>query len=186
VRSGASELVEPAIAGMQVARFQGFSPNPKIEDVERGVSVWRRELPTHILAVGGGSVLDVAKLIGLLGPNAASWRVLLRRPLSGDVCGAPVIAVPTTAGSGAEATQFATFYAGGIKHSLSHSSLRPSYAIIDSLLTASVPTPVAARAASTLWRKRSSPSGRSAPRPRARRWQRRQFASSCRACDRQC
>lgn len=143
--SGARDLVEPAIAQVEVVRFEGVSPNPKIEDVERGIALWRRKRPDLILAVGGGSVLDTAKLIGLLGPSAEPWSAFP----SGRVAerdDVPVIAIPTTAGSGAEATRFATFYVDGEKQSLSHPRLRPSFVIIDPLLAASVPWALAASA----------------------------------------
>ena len=50
----------------------------------------------------------------------------------------PSFAIPTTAGTGAETTQFAVLYVGGIKHSLDHPRLRPDVAIVDPALTMSV------------------------------------------------
>ena len=143
-RSGAHGLVEPALANLPVSRLSGVTANPKIADVERGVSLWKTKRPQIIIAVGGGSVLDVAKLIGLLGPNAAPWTAFGGSSAGLNRLQVPVIAIPTTAGSGAEATRFATFYVADKKQSISHPHLRPTHAIVDSLLTTSLPIEVAA------------------------------------------
>jgi alcohol dehydrogenase class IV len=142
--SGASDAVEPALAGARTVRFFDFSTNPKIADIERGVALWRAARPDLVVAVGGGSALDVAKLINLLGPSAASWRSLLDGGDPPTTTVGPLIAVPTTAGSGAEATHFAAFYADDVKRSLAHPLLRPSHSIVDPTLTASMAPPLAA------------------------------------------
>ena len=143
-RSGAQEIVEPALARLRVHRFSGVAANPQIADIERGVALWRSARPAIIVAVGGGSVLDSAKLIGLLGPSTAPWRAFVGVGHTGDPDAVPVIAIPTTAGSGAEATRFATFYVAGEKQSISHPLLRPSHAIVDLMLTASMPAALTA------------------------------------------
>ena len=141
-RSGANSLAEKALAGMEVHRFSGVTANPNVVDVESGVALWRIQLPDIIVAIGGGSVLDTAKLIGLLGPADRPWRAFCATSSGHDspaTYRVPLIAIPTTAGSGAEATRFATFYVAGEKRSIAHGLLRPSHAIVDSLLTASMP-----------------------------------------------
>jgi alcohol dehydrogenase class IV len=166
--SGAHHVVEPALGRATVYHFDGVAPNPTIADVARGVSLWRRERPDIIVAAGGGSVLDVAKLVGLLGPGAESWGDYLDRPEDLDSAGVPVIAIPTTAGSGAEATRFATFYVAGEKRSISHPLLRPRHVFVDPLLTASVPPDLAAvtafdalaQAIESLWAVGATPGSR--------------------------
>jgi len=143
-RSGAQAVVEPAIAGHAVVRFTGTTANPTLADVKRGIALWRAEQPDAIVAVGGGSVLDLAKLVGLLGPNAHGWDGSASIGIAPDRSGVPLIAIPTTAGSGAEATCFATYYVAGEKRSLSHPLLRPGFVLVDPLLTASMPPQVAA------------------------------------------
>jgi len=142
--SGAEPVVEPALAGLSVTRLAGIAANPRIEAVERGISLWREERPAFIVAAGGGSVLDVAKLIGLLGPSHLPWDAFLNGCGDPDPPMVPVIAIPTTAGSGAEATRFAAVYVAGRKYAISHPRLRPSHAFVDALLTASVPPDIAA------------------------------------------
>jgi len=145
--SGASDRIEPALSGLEVIRFAGVSANPRIDAIDRGVSMWQSERPNVIVAAGGGSVLDVAKLVSLLGPRDQPPHVILGDEAALENDGVPLLAIPTTAGSGAEATRFATFYSNGEKQSLSHPLLRPSHVIVDPLLTASMPAEVAAATA---------------------------------------
>jgi len=64
--SGAEKRLERVLAG-NVTQFYDFSPNPKLEDVKRGIEEYNRSNANLIIAVGGGSVIDMAKLIkGLL------------------------------------------------------------------------------------------------------------------------
>ena len=137
--SGAERTLSPMLRGFDVARFHEFETNPILPDVERGVHLCRDVRPDVVIAVGGGSVIDMAKAINVLavqdGPPAdvLSHAAPIRRR------GRPMIAVPTTAGSGSEATHFATIYVGAVKHSLAHGSLLPDYAIVDPRLTSALP-----------------------------------------------
>lgn len=93
------ELEERGFA--QTIRFSGFSPNPDQEDIEKGTFLFRDAGCGLIAAIGGGSAIDTAKCI--------------RRGAGKDV---PLLAVPTTAGSGSEATHFAVAYRQGVKESV--------------------------------------------------------------------
>ncbi len=98
----------------EVVRFSGFHPNPCREDVEDGVVLFRRERCDAILAVGGGSAIDVAKCIKLF---------------SGS--GVPLVAMPTTAGTGSESTCHAVVYENGVKQSVSDPSILPQVAVLE-------------------------------------------------------
>jgi alcohol dehydrogenase class IV len=137
--SGAERALSPMLRGLDVTRFHDFETNPILPDVERGVRLCRDVRPDIVIAVGGGSVIDMAKAINVLAVQDGSPAdVLLHAaPIRGR--GRPMIAVPTTAGSGSEATHFATIYADGVKHSLTHGSLLPDYAIVDPRLTSALP-----------------------------------------------
>ncbi len=89
-----------------------------------------------IVAAGGGSVLDAAKAVALMGMNHG-----IRVP--------PIIAVPTTAGTGSEVTSFATVWnvPARVKQSLDAPELRPAAAILDPRLPATCRQPTAAAAA---------------------------------------
>jgi alcohol dehydrogenase class IV len=97
-----------------------------------------------IVAVGGGATIDAAKLIALRASNSRPIDQLIKDGFSPNEI--PLVAVPTTAGSGSEATHFAVLFVDQKKYSLAHSSLRPRWAVVDPSLTHSVPQRVAAAA----------------------------------------
>jgi alcohol dehydrogenase class IV len=136
--SGAAVHVEPALAATEVTRLERADTYPTVEEVIRGRELLESSGAELIVAVGGGAVLDVAKAlrarVSLVDDPAGP-----RLALAGDeLSTVPLVAVPTTAGTGAETTQFAVVYVGAIKHSLDHPGLRPDVAIVDPALTASV------------------------------------------------
>lgn len=115
VSCGASNVINDlcAATGIALCEFDEFTQNPKRSDVDKGVKALEGFHPDLMMAIGGGSVMDMAKLI---------------RYFSGqDV---RLVAIPTTAGTGAESTQFAVCYIDGIKHSISDASILPDEAIL--------------------------------------------------------
>ena len=142
--SGAEAALASALAPRRVDRFTQFELNPKIADVERGVALFRRALADVVLAVGGGSAIDIAKVIGACGVHEGKPcdYVLGRRQL--ERAGPPLVAMPTTAGTGSEETHFAVVYVDRQKYSLAHEVLLPTHAIIDPLLTHSLPPRITA------------------------------------------
>ena len=91
--------------------------------------------PCHaIIAVGGGTALDLAKLLSVCAPNPSERLADIRAGRAIVQGGPPIIAVPTTAGSGSEATHFAVIYVDGVKHSVAHPAMRPAAAIVDASL----------------------------------------------------
>ncbi|HOE67622.1 MAG TPA: phosphonoacetaldehyde reductase [Candidatus Hydrogenedentes bacterium] len=119
--------------------FSEFSPNPKDCEVALGVDRFRAVHAAGILAIGGGSVIDMAKLINFLGTRKIGLDVALRNQWADSVPLCPLLAIPTTAGSGSEATHFAVVYQGQVKYSLASESLRPSHALLVPEWTYSLP-----------------------------------------------
>lgn len=103
-------------------------PNPRYEDICAAVSLFCQEGCDGILAVGGGSAIDTAKCIKLWCRETPGEVPFLRRPY-GDT-GVPLAAIPTTAGTGSEATHYAVIYYEGVKQSVAHKSLRPDAALL--------------------------------------------------------
>jgi alcohol dehydrogenase class IV len=142
--SGARSLLEPMLAGYEHTRFCDFSANPEIGDIERGVGRLRASAADLVMAVGGGSVIDMAKSLSLLADQPLEPRTYVLGREKMEAAGRPLIAIPTTAGSGSEATRFAVVYVDRSKYSLEHESMLPAFAVVDPDLTKSLPAAIAA------------------------------------------
>jgi alcohol dehydrogenase class IV len=123
---------------------------PDVPTVDEGVRQCREAGCDVVVAVGGGSALDAAKAVAGVVPNEGSIRDYLEqvgdRKLSKPPL--PLIAIPTTAGSGSEATKNAVIRVPElrVKRSIRHDLLVPRVAIVDPDLSAAAPRPVAASA----------------------------------------
>lgn len=170
-RCGARETVDAAVSQYKVTQLESLADDPLIEDVERAVELYRREVgdaPCIALAVGGGRVIDTAKLVAIFAAQSEAASVCVRDSLPLAAATTPLIAMPTTAGTGSEATHFATLYVGEAKHSIAHTSIRPRVAIVDAGLTDSVPPAVTAatgldalcQAVESLWANRADDASR--------------------------
>jgi alcohol dehydrogenase class IV len=140
---GMVDRVADGLSGSSVALvgiFDKVPPNSEVQVVERGAAL-ARELGSDILiALGGGSVMDTAKGMNLLLSEGGSLldyegAGLLSRPLG------PMIAIPTTAGTGSEVTMFALIKndAQGLKLAFNSPYLMPDVALLDPELTLSLP-----------------------------------------------
>jgi len=125
------------------------SGEPTVALAERGVAVARRDRCDVVIALGGGSVIDAGKAIAALVANAGEPRDYLEvvgagRPLTER--SAPFIAVPTTAGTGAEVTRNAVLMVEEerVKVSLRSPFMLPTAAIIDPALTYTLPPAITA------------------------------------------
>lgn len=126
----------PVRYDIQVCRFSDFSPNPHYEAVVEGTEAFRSFRGQAIVAVGGGSAMDVAKCIKLYSNMDPSQNYLQQEIVPNDV---PLVAIPTTAGTGSEATRFAVIYYQGEKQSVSHVSCIPSAVLLAPSLLKTLP-----------------------------------------------
>ena len=126
----------PGRLGIQVTRFSDYAPNPVYESVEKGIRVYHENGCDGIVAVGGGSGMDVAKCIKLFARMDPAVNYLKQEIVENDI---PLFAVPTTAGTGSEATRFAVIYYQGEKQSVSHRSSIPSVVLMDPSVLHSLP-----------------------------------------------
>lgn len=137
-------------AGIDYALFHGFSSNPALEEVSAGAGVLAEGGHDSLIALGGGSALDAAKGIALLsrdtnGLHNFEWSQLIERyPTLGDHPALdlpPLIAIPTTAGTGSELGREAvlTDTARGIKIVVGHRELLARSVILDPVLTVGLP-----------------------------------------------
>jgi alcohol dehydrogenase class IV len=136
---GAAEQLNRILSGCEIERFCDFRSSPKLEDTVRGIEAFRRNRWDAIVAVGGGSVIDMAKLINFFACNDIEPLVYFKQKGFRGRRDKPLVAVPTTAGSGSETTQFAVVYFGNEKRSVDDVAVLPDAAIVDPSLTMSLP-----------------------------------------------
>lgn len=149
VSCGAQEVLHKVqdLTGVHFIEFMDFSPNPKDVEALVGLQVALETHPDLILAIGGGSVLDMAKLIRHYAAEQGS--------------ALPLWAIPTTSGTGAEATHFAVVYREGKKCSVEADDILPDVVLLyppftyknDAYLTACTGFDALAQAIEAYWAK---------------------------------
>ncbi len=132
-----------ALPVMEMVTFSNFTPNPLYEQVCEGVEMLKASQCEAILAVGGGSAIDVAKCIKLAvlakEGNAAIIPPLVSQRLPIDGNKIPFIAIPTTAGTGSESTHNAVMYYEGSKQTVTNDGILPDYAILEPSVLKTLP-----------------------------------------------
>ncbi len=132
-------------AGLAVAVFDGVEPDPSDAAVDEGRAALVAHEADVVVGLGGGSALDAAKTIAVRGGNPGPLRQYMGY---GRLVGAglPVVAIPTTAGTGAEATRVVviTDTATHTKLMLLDDRLCPTVALVDVELSATMPRPLTA------------------------------------------
>jgi len=127
-----------------IARFRCLSENPTLTELEYGLETSSEFTPDVIVGIGGGRVLDMAKLIRIGNAQDGSILDIAQGNQAIVNSGPPLIAIPTTSGSGSQATHFAVLYIDGVKYSIAHRLLKPDFVILDSELTYTLPKLVTA------------------------------------------
>lgn len=135
--SGAAEVLPALRDAATVETWSDFSPNPDVDDVIRGTQHARAFRPDGIVAIGGGSVLDMAKLLAVFVDEQPERIHDAVRANSVAGHRPALVLVPTTSGSGSEATHFAVVYIGQDKFSVAHHAMLPDFVILDPGLTES-------------------------------------------------
>ncbi|MFD4606263.1 iron-containing alcohol dehydrogenase [Streptomyces sp. NPDC058464] len=140
--TGAADRLMAALtdAGLQPRLFAGTVPDPTTDSLGAGLAVLRDHEADSMIGFGGGSPMDTAKALGLLAVQGGQMRDY-KAPHANPGPALPVIAVPTTAGSGSEATQFTiiTDSATDEKMLCSGPAFLPVAAVVDFELTLSMP-----------------------------------------------
>lgn len=129
----------PSRLGVKIVRFMDFQPNPLYESVVEGVKRFRTECCDAIIAIGGGSAMDVAKCIKLysnLPGDGANGAWLKESIIPNET---PFLAMPTTSGTGSEATRYAVIYFGGAKQSVTNESFIPGTVLMDASVLKTLP-----------------------------------------------
>ena len=131
--------------GIKATAYTDTEGNPSVETVEKATESFKESDSDFIIALGGGSPMDVAKAVGVVakyGGSITDYEGGGKVP--GDII--PLIAVPTTAGTGSEVTAFSviTDHSRNYKLTVFSYKLIPAYAILDANLLTTAPPSVAA------------------------------------------
>ena len=141
IRAEMAELLGPPLA-----HFTGVTPEPVLANVDSLIECLRREPPAIVLGVGGGSVLDTAKTAAAIAPAAGMTRDYFygEREIAG--AGIPFVALPTTAGTGAEISKNSvlTDPETWFKRSIRSPLMLAAAAVCDAELTVSMPPEISA------------------------------------------
>lgn len=126
-------------AGLATALFDGVTGEPTDIMITAGLEAYRAQACDFLIGLGGGSPLDAAKAISAMSVLAGTMADCMGHPIEGDL--PPVAAIPTTAGTGSEATKFTiiTDTATEVKMLLAGESLLPRVAVVDPALSADMP-----------------------------------------------
>ncbi|BBX67057.1 bifunctional acetaldehyde-CoA/alcohol dehydrogenase [Mycolicibacterium psychrotolerans] len=147
---GVVDLVRGKLRARHVQVFSEVTPEPDEETIRRGVELLQRVQPDALIAVGGGSVLDAGKAMRLFYEHPEKSLDELTMPFLDPrkrVADYPtdrhrlqLVAVPTTSGTGSEVSPAAVLTVHGKKETLVDYSLVPDLAIVDPVLTSSMPS----------------------------------------------
>jgi len=142
-QSGAlSALTRPLdAAGIIYSVMADTIPDPTSDSLDKVVGAMRAFKPDSLIALGGGSPMDTAKAAALIYSHGGHPRDYKAPRLTHDPISTPLIAIPTTAGTGSEATQFSIIIdsSTGEKMLLIGSALLPAVAVVDFELTLGMP-----------------------------------------------
>ena len=145
-RRGLTKRIADLMDGRRVTVHDQVSSNVELDQLESAAAMLAPGPFDQIVAVGGGSAIDAAKVLSylLLAPSPGALRNYLERaePLPMNATPIPVMAVPTTSGTGAEVTPFATVWdrRRSVKHSFTFGEPFPRVALLDPELTISMPS----------------------------------------------
>lgn len=129
--------------GVPHVMFSDFTPNPLYEQVCKGIDLFQITKCDTIVAVGGGSAIDVAKCIKLAvlakEGNSALIPPLVSTRVECDGSKIPFIAIPTTAGTGSESTHNAVMYYKGAKQTVTNDGVLPDFAVLEPSVLKTLP-----------------------------------------------
>ena len=138
-KRGETNKIVNALSSHNVYLFDQVLPNPKVGQLEALVERFKHRQVMSIVALGGGSVIDTAKICSLwLSAPLKDFSELLLPDNDNPAGIIPVIAVPTTAGTGAEVTPFATAWDDVAQKKYSVTNITPEVALLDAKLTLSL------------------------------------------------
>ncbi|NYZ76186.1 iron-containing alcohol dehydrogenase [Candidatus Micrarchaeota archaeon] len=159
--------IKKQLSNVKLSVYDNVEPNPTCQNVDGGVEVIEKEGCEFVMALGGGSVIDAAKLMASIAVNKGNAYEYAFGKKKIEKKGLPLVAIPTTAGTGSEVTPFAVISdkEKKLKAPIRNKQLFPKVAIVDPELTASMPAGLTANtgadalshALEALWSKKAQP-----------------------------
>ncbi|MDD4238804.1 MAG: iron-containing alcohol dehydrogenase, partial [Desulfotomaculaceae bacterium] len=133
-------------SGLKVAEFNGILPNPTDESMEEAAQLAREANADVVVAFGGGSCIDTAKVVSILLTNPSPCLQYAGPPNLVKNPGKPLIAIPTTSGTGTEATPFTIITVPSLSKKVAIASpyVAPRLAILDPAIMVGLPPAITA------------------------------------------
>ncbi len=166
-QNGVIDRVIDLLKPIEVNSFEEVEPNPSFETIERARGIFRENNCDLVVGLGGGSPLDVAKVVAAIGKRDQSIADFFVPPTKIDDKDFPMIAIPSTSGTGSEATPFsvATDMQQEVKKVATHSLLFPEVSLVDPSISKTMPRNVTAQtgldavshAIEAYWAKKAQP-----------------------------
>jgi alcohol dehydrogenase class IV len=168
-KSGAKNSIVKYLENYDFIHFDNFSSIPLLDDVKKGILTFKNKKCDLVIAIGGGSVIDFAKLTNILASQDKNIVDYATNVADIEKASKPLVAIPTTSGSGSEATHFAVVYVKQKKFSVASQHILPKYSIVDPEFTKSLPPKITAisgidalcQATESYWSVNSTPLSRS-------------------------
>lgn len=173
VRRGVAARIQDSLPGTRITLLDEIKPNPDLQDLDAATSNLYEQRISAVIGLGGGSALDAAKTLSLTlstdvaNPLQTIFKQQTDIPWQSRL---PLVAIPTTAGTGAEVTPFATIWdhEQHRKHSLASPLMYPNIALLDAELTLTLPEQETlypgldtfSHALESLWNRNASPFSR--------------------------
>jgi alcohol dehydrogenase class IV len=126
-------------AGASITVFDQVEPNPSAELVEKALKALKETGATMVVAVGGGSALDLSKVVAALATNPGTLEEYQWNGRQFEQESLPFVAVPTTSGTGSEVTRVAVIVDRNTKKGVGHDRLFPRVAVVDPGMTVGLP-----------------------------------------------
>ncbi|CUH94872.1 hypothetical protein P22_0938 [Propionispora sp. 2/2-37] len=142
--NGSLHDVQAALDSLQIAYcvFDRINSNPSLATARDGARAAKEFGAEFVIGIGGGSAMDAAKAIAVLAFNELDDKTLFSGPYANPVL--PIVAVPTTAGTGSEVTQYSILTDDRLetKSSIASEAIFPRIAFLDASYTEKLPVPV--------------------------------------------
>ena len=129
--------------GIEFVVFSDVRAEPPVENTNDALAMYRKSNCDGIVGFGGGSPLDVAKAVAMLVTNPGKYEDYVGIGKVGKKC-APLVLMPTTSGTGSEVSMFSIMIVGGAKAGVVDENITANVALVDPMLTVSVPRAVTA------------------------------------------